>query len=256
MVNYKEVNKKFKQSVKINFAIFAVICIAVGLIFLGRNTGIIDENISEALKWWKILLVVAGIYSISHRAYFWGALLAGIGLFFMIPPLVLGVGEEWTSAYWPLIFVFLGALILIKIMLPNQTGGHFIFGFNFETDDIKATKYSTEDGFVNSTCCFGEIRHVVMDEVFRGAKISNAFGETVIDLRRTTLQAGETYAEIKCSFGAVEIILPDNWFVLINMSSAAASVCDERYKQNDNVDESRKLILSGKAAFGSIVIKN
>lgn len=251
ILKFEVKNKKVKQRSKIDFAIFAVICIAIGMIFLGRNTGNISEDLFKILISWQMLLVVLGLYSVSHRGFLWGMFVACIGLFFMIPKLITGAGSEWISTYWPLIFVFIGLLFLLKLLLPKQTKCHRHGHGNYSETDCR-----TENGFVYSSNSFGETKHVVMDEVFRGAEISNTFGATVIDLRRTTLQAGETFIDIDCSFGAIEIFLPDNWLVLTKLKSVMSGVSDERYKSHEKIDESSRLILRGKVAMGGIVLKN
>ena len=48
----------------------------------------------------------------------------------------------------------------------------------------------SEDGFIVSDNTFGSVQQIVLDPVFRGARLRNAFGGTVLDLRRS--QAGSS----------------------------------------------------------------
>ena len=195
--------KKVRRRVKIDFAVFAVICMAVGFVFLGKNTGNIKQSLFEALISWQMLLVVIGLYSISYKKFLWGTFVAGVGVFFLIP-YITGEGKEWISIYWPLVFVFVGLLLLIKLLIPKQKKSNVKF---YET----ATERRTENGFVFSENSFSAAKHVVMDEVFKGARITCSFGGSELDLRRTSLQEGDTFIDVDSQFGGVEIYLPNKW---------------------------------------------
>ena len=251
-IEIKEQMKKVKSRTKIDFAGFALICITIGLLFLGRNTEFISEQVFSVFISWQMLLILIGLYSISHRGYMFGLLIAGIGTFYLIP-LLTGAGKEWVSVYWPLIFVFLGLLLLIRLIVPCKKHKillHFGKSINVETNS------KTEDGFVYSNNSFSATKHVVMDEVFKGAKINNNFGSVELDLRRTTIQQGNTYIDVDSSFGGIEIRVPENWLILTELSSTVSGVSDDRHKSDRNVGSDYKLILRGSLSFSGIEIRN
>ena len=49
------------------------------------------------------------------------------------------------------------------------------------------------DGFLRSENVWGAARHVVLDELFRGAEVRTSFGGTTIDLRHTHIVSGEKF---------------------------------------------------------------
>ena len=251
-VKIQEQMKRVKCRAKIDLACFALLTIALGLIFVGRNIGIIDEPLFSMLISWQMLLVVIGLYWISHRGYLWGMFVAGVGLFFMMP-IITGAGKEWIAIYWPLIFVFVGLMVLIKILLPRKKWDYFKMSSQhyFSMEDHK-----TENGFVYSHNSFGGTKHVVMDEIFKGAEIINHFGGTELDLRRTTLAEGDTFIDIDCCCGGIEIRVPDNWLVLTELHSVMSGVVDERNKSFATIDDKFRLILRGKVALSGIELKN
>ncbi|MDL2239799.1 DUF5668 domain-containing protein [Bacteroidales bacterium OttesenSCG-928-L14] len=242
----EEFNKRMKRRHKLDAVLFALICIAIGVIFLGRNIGFISPQIFHTLISWQMLLVVLGIYSISHRAYLWGLLVSGTGLFFMIP-LICGVENGWISAYWPLVLVFVGVLMVVKILLPKKKN---------DCEFNNKTEYHTEDGFVFSNNHFGSTQHVVMDEVFKGAEINNKFGATILDLRRTSLLPGNTYIDIDSRFGGIEIYVPNGCLILTEINTSMGGVSDERPNPIININEECKLILRGRLSASGVVIKS
>jgi len=238
--------EKFKWRTKIDLIGFAVICIAVGLIIIGKNTGIISEELYKILISWQMLLVVLGLHIVTHRTYLFGTFVMGIGAFFLTP-LITGSNENWFSDFWPLIFVFIGLLIIFKILLPKKRKNCMKF-------DDKPNSFHTENGFVVVDNSFSQTKHVVMDEVFKGAKIKNNFGGVELDLRRTTLESGNTYIDIDCSFGGIEMRVPNNWLVLTELDSVMSGVSDER-PSSGNENLNYKLILRGKISLSGIEIK-
>jgi predicted membrane protein len=246
-IEINEQMKKYKCRTKIDLAAFAVICIAIGGVFLGRNMQLISDNLFNALMSWQMIIVIIGLFSISHKGYLWGTLITGVGLFFMIP--FINGDKEWISVYWPLIFMFLGLLLLIKLLIPRKKRKH---GW-----ENMSNSYHTENGFVNVDNSFSATKHVVMDDVFTGAKINNHFGGVFIDLRRTSINAGETYIDIESRCGGLELRVPDNWLVLTELASNMSGINDDRHQlSGDDIDTNYRLILRGKLSLSGIEIKN
>ena len=252
IVKIQEKIERRKIRAKFDIACFAILCIALGLVFVGRNTGLINESLFSVLISWQMLLVVIGLYSISHRGYKSGVFIVGVGLFFMMP-IITGAGKEWVSVYWPLIFVFVGLMALVKLLMPRKKDD--CYHFRLQGHYFSNENYKTESGFVHSHNSFSSTKHIVMDELFKGAKIINHFGGTVLDLRRTTLQQGDTFIDIDSFCGGLEIFLPDDWLVLTELNSFMSGVEDDRHKVG-KVDENNRLILRGKISMSGIELKN
>jgi predicted membrane protein len=191
-------------------------------------------------------IVLIGLYIISHRAYLFGTFVTGIGLFFLIP-LFLGL-SNWVYKFSPLILVFIGILFIVKLFIPKKQKSD-------KKPDFMSKDYTTKDGFVYSYNTFSGTKHVVMDEVFKGAKIVNRFGGTALDLRRTTLQPGETFIDVDCKFGGIEIIVPESWLVLTKLDLVMGGVSDER-RHFGKIDENYKLVLRGDVSLSGLVLKN
>ncbi|EKD31122.1 MAG: hypothetical protein ACD_77C00391G0001 [uncultured bacterium] len=226
----------------------AAILIAAGLIFLARNLELIDYNVFRIFISWQMLLIVLGLNSIFKKQLVGGGILIGVGLFFLIPR-ITGLGYHWVGTYWPILFVLIGIMLLFKLWKPgtfmsNRAG--------FGNDN----SFKTADGFITSNNAFGSVNQIFLDPVFKGARISNTFGSTLIDLRRTSLEAPETYIDIDCSFGGIEIFVPHNWTVKSNLHHFFSGNDDKRFWANGVQDTEHKLIIRGNISFSGVEIKS
>ena len=113
----------------------------------------------------------------------------------------------------------------------------------------------SENGYLRSDNAFGSVRHVVLDELFKGASIRASFGGTVIDLRHTHLAPGETYIDIDCTCSGIELYIPSDWNVL-PQCNAFAGGCEDKRWQGANINKESTLIIRGNISFGGLEIKD
>jgi predicted membrane protein len=245
---YNDPRKKLRS--KINIIATAFVFIAAGVLIILKNLGMLDYSIYRIFLSWQMILIVIGAVSIVKRDHTGGWILIGIGLFFLIPS-ITGTGYIWLHTYWPLIFVFIGVVILAKLLRPEYRGKENVSSFS-----SKEYSSTSDNGFVNSTNTFGSVKQIVLDPVFRGAKLSNTFGGTILDLRHTSLQDEITYIDIECTFGGIEIYLPSNWMVENKLQHLAGGSDDKRFQYSQNFDNSHKLVLRGSVTFGGVEIKS
>ena len=236
------------RSYRLNVLGWGTLLIAVGLVILGRNLGMIDNGLFRIIISWQSLLIVLGIWSLFTRHPIGGVVLIGVGAFFLIPK-ISDVGAGWVATYWPLIFILLGIIVLIRLMRPAKRSGHHY-------DFTDKTVSDTRDGFVDSSNSFSGVRHIVLDPVFRGASIRNSFGGTVLDLRRTTLEGPETVIDVDVSVGGLEIYLPGSWIVVDKISPFMGAVEDKRYAPVPDPENTQRLILTGKVTLGGVELKS
>jgi predicted membrane protein len=248
----------------------AFVFIFAGLLFLGRNLGIVDPCVSRIIISWQMLLIVIGLFHLFRRHFIGGLFFIGVGGFFLVPLImqdsgwvgtcssafkafkafdVFTLNSGWVNMWWPVLIIFGGVLLLLKaIPFFNKKSSH---------QNLRSgLSYSSEDGFVVSENVFGGAHQIVLDPVFKGARIKNVFGGTVLDLRKTTLEAGKTYIDIECIFGGMEIFVPSEWVVINELETVFGGSSDKRYVEKDRLDHTRKLVLHGKLVFGGIEIKN
>jgi len=245
METYQMMKAKKSRSRKI-WAAF--IFILAGLLFLGNNLGMIDPYIFRIIFSWQMLLVAIGLLNLFWRNFIVGLIFIGIGGFFLVPQ-VAPVGSGWTNTWWPLLVIFGGLLIFVKA----------ISSYNQKSDLYKQfyseSSYRSKDGFVVSDNVFGFVQQIVLEPVFKGARIKNTFGATVLDLRKTNLEAAETYIDVECVFGGMEIAVPNDWVVVSELKNTFGGLEDKKYFEKGQMDYEHRLVIRGKLTFGGIEIK-
>ena len=111
------------------------------------------------------------------------------------------------------------------------------------------------DGFLHSENVWGAARHVVLDELFKGAIVRTSFGGTVIDLRHTHIALGEAYIDLDCSWGGVEIYVPSDWKVVFKCNTFFGG-CDDKRWHNGDINYESILVVRGTLSFGGLEIKD
>jgi len=227
--------------------VMALVFIVLGVMMLLHRQGVIAPELYRILL--PGLLVVIGIGSLVRRRRLApGVLLIGVGLFYLIPRL-LPAGSGWStdwSTFWPLLSILLGIMVLLQLLRPSGCCRH--------TECVG--KPVAGDGFVEVDSSFSAMHHIVLDPVFRGARIRTGFSGTVLDLKHTTLAEGDTFVDIQIIFSGLELHVPDSWTVVTYpLAPALAAVEDKRFL-TAAPDTSRRLVLRGGMILSGIEIKS
>jgi predicted membrane protein len=235
---------------RMNKFIVALAFVVAGLVILGHNLGMVSDYMFHIIISWQMLLIVVGLSSILKQNLIMGSIFAGAGIYFLLPE-ITGTDVAWLALYWPVLLIFFGIILLFhKHKYPFQRWRH-----HDRRHEGGKRKEDVTDGFVTVDISFGNSRHIVLDPVFRGADLDNSFGSISLDLRRTTLESAETYIDVDCSFGGVEIFIPPSWCLLSDIDNTCGSIEDKRYISHD-VDLTHKLVIRGDISFGTLEIKN
>ncbi|MDD3079734.1 MAG: DUF5668 domain-containing protein [Paludibacter sp.] len=234
---------------------FGLFLMAVGLLFLGFNFGVLPQQLRHVIFSWPMLLVFFGIVNLFKRHLFSGATLTVIGAFFLFPRIIAaypeyfpGLNGGFTQVYWPLLLIAAG-VILILSKLFGRSWGFVDFSEKYhEHHHYHYRERYSKNGFSKNSV-FGSGEHIVLDPVFKGGELNAVFGGITLDLRKTTLAEGDTILEINAVFGGVTIIVGEGWNVETHLDTVFGGFEDKRIKA-DNVDTSRKLIITGACVFG------
>jgi predicted membrane protein len=251
----KETNKQvnFHPYHKLNKFVTALIFVVAGIVILGHNVGVVNDYAYRIIISWQMLLIVWGIASLIKRNLMLGCLFFGIGIYFLLPH-ITGIDGTLLSDYWPVLLILFGLILLFQRHKSPWHRWHHHPRYYNKNGGAKRTEQVT-DGFVTVDVSFGNSRHIVLDPVFRGADLDASFGSIILDLRRTTLEGPETYIDVDCSFGGVEIFVPSHWCLLTEIDNTCGSCEDKRYTTQE-IDMEHKLILRGDVSFGALEIKN
>ncbi|MDP4281624.1 MAG: LiaF-related protein [Bacteroidota bacterium] len=229
--------------------VFGTIVILAGLFLLAFNFNIIPETIGNVdvkhvVFSWQMLLIMLGIISLSSKERKTpGWILLMIGVFFIIPE-IFTYHVSFINIFWPLLLIGIGIIIL------SNREFHDHWKTRFHQNSV------LEEGFLNEANIFSGSKHKIINQVFKGGKISNIFGGTEIDLTHATLGEGQNELAIECIFGGVTLFVPSDWKVVLNVSAVMGGFSDKRYVIKEPSDPSRVLLIKGSAIFGGGEIKN
>lgn len=235
---------------------WALPLIAVGVVWQLKNMGIITYDLFHLIISWQMLLMYIGLYSIFCRRIVGGLVTFLAGAWF----LMLQIGwleNDWFHVYWPLALIVAGVAMLFK---PRRDSGHHWKqhhrDFRKEGSCVGKDCFINTDGYVESGNIFGSVQQIILDPVFKGAKLKVLFGGTVLDLRHTKLEGKETFIEIDCTFGGIEICVPPNWNLNFQVHPIMGSCEDKRFNHTIEIDSEHQLIVRGDITFGGLEIKN
>lgn len=247
------------------YAVVAALAfIASGILLLALNLGWISQNIFDLLVAWHTLLIALGCWSLWRRNYLLGLVLVLAGGWLLGGKLEL-FNIPVTALRGPLLLVLIGVFLLTRRYgkrlsrreryqqdLKQRIDSRYREGASWQS----ASQCQSEDGFLCSDNSLGAVRRVVLDEVFKGARIANYLGGTSIDLRRTNLHEGETYIDVECRCGGVELYIPSDWKVRVECNCLCGECVDKRWKATEPASGKGTLVLRGHIAFGSLEIKD
>ncbi len=202
--------------------------------------------------WWPAILVVAGVAQIVNRPnkLMGGLFMIGLGGLLIANHLT---GTDFWSTALPLGLILFG----IGFLLRDRDGGlnvqvkrTFVIGQNSrEGTDI-------DDEVINVSAVFSSTNHRVQTNKFRGGKVSSLFGGVELDLRMAQMASTEASLDIDCTFGGVEIKVPQSWQVVVIGSPIFGGVENDTLVTGQHVESPHVLTCRVSVAFGGLEIKN
>lgn len=243
-VNYGNENRPFREDhhLKNNRAIIGVVLVLVGLFLVMRNTGIFPDFIDHVVFSWPMLLVAIGlVMTLGGAEKTAGVIVMSVGAFFLIPTIFRETFHAYNM-FWPSIFIIIGVI--------------FIFSRRKGWSSV-TSKGIIGDDFVDYVNVFSGGERQIVSENFRGGRISAVFGGMELDLTKAKLAPGRNELEIACVFGGATIIVPDDWFVTIEVTPILGGFSDSRKLSHGRTsDMSKQLVIKGAVVFGGGEVKS
>ncbi len=118
-----------------------------------------------------------------------------------------------------------------------------------------ATFTNNIEDYLDTTIIFGEIKKTIVSKDFRGGKVTNIFGSTVLDFTYADL-SGVVVLDISQGFGEVKITVPNDWRVETDFSQFCATVDDKRRDLSQTRNSNKILVLTGTSVFAVVDIVN
>ena len=225
-----------------NRVIIGVILVLAGLFLAIRNTGFFPDFIDHVIFSWPMLLVIIGlVMTLGSTEKTGGIIVMAVGGFFMIP-LVFRETFHMYNMFWPSIFIIIGVIFIVT----RRRGWNSV-----------KTKGMIGDDYIDYVNVFSGGERQIVSQNFRGGKVSAVFGGIELDLTKARMAPGRNEIEIACVFGGATIIVPDNWYVTIEVTPVLGGFSDSRkLSPGRTVDSSSQLVLRGAVVFGGGEIKS
>ncbi len=183
---------------------------------------------------------------VSTARMWWGILLIGLGVLFLLDTAnVLNV-RELIVTFWPLILVFIGVRMLIRRQMGSgraatdgegsgasggsgwrrrSAGQAAAGGASRATGSASGSEARASTGDrVEESILFGNANARVVSSMFRGGKISCIFGGADVDLAGATLAPGTHTLKVDCVFGGVAVRIPAGMAVTVGADGVLGEV--------------------------------
>jgi predicted membrane protein len=225
-----------------NRVVIGFILVLAGLFLVIRNTGFFPDFIDHVIFSWPMLLVTIGlVLTLGASEKTGGIIVMAVGGFFMIP-LLFRESFHMYNMFWPSIFIIIGVIFIVTRRK----------GWNSVT-----SKGVVGDDYIDYVNVFSGGERQIVSENFRGGKVSAVFGGIELDLTKAKLSPGRNDLEITCVFGGATIIVPDNWFVTIEVTPVLGGFNDSRkLSPGRTVDSTSQLVIKGAVIFGGGEVKS
>jgi predicted membrane protein len=146
------------------------------------------------------------------------------------------------NMFWPSIFIIIGVIFIITRRK----------GWNAVT-----SKGMAGDDYIDYVNVFSGGERQIVSENFRGGKVSAVFGGIELDLTKAKLAPGRNELELACIFGGATIIVPDNWYVVIEVTPILGGFSDSRKLiPGRNIESTSQLVIKGAVIFGGGEVKS
>jgi predicted membrane protein len=215
----------------------ALTCFALALLW--------GTLLAANLRWgfWPAVLIVWGavrFVECCNRAF--SVFLMGLGTLLLLGN--LDYLHITMRDFWPIVLIGFGAMLIWgrlempRVARPAAAGG---------------------PNMVNELSLFGGTERRVTVSNFAGGSATATFGGVELDFRSADIEGEEAVLYVEAVFGGIEIIVPERWTVIYEGQSIFGGYSDETRTPLPEVPGApprKRLILRGRAVFGSITVKN
>jgi predicted membrane protein len=223
-----------------------IVFVFLGALFLFNNIGLIPHMLKSYLFSWQMIVIVVGLFMLSgNKNQKPGLILIAIGVFFTLPGF-LGFERIRLGQLWPVIFVAIGAYILVRH--KNQMGK--------QDEPTQETGPAIEDKIDDVTIFGGSVKNI-RSQKFRGGRITAIFGGADYTFSDADLENGQATIDVLVLFGGTKMVVPPDWDVIIDVVPVFGGFADSRKTFHKiQINTNKRLIIKGMTVFGGGEIKN
>jgi predicted membrane protein len=251
--NWDERMKEYQTRHRNGKIFGGIILFIVGAAYLAKEMGVFFP---EWLFTWQMFLIVLGLFvgvKNSFRNFGW-IVLVGIGAAFMIEDFI---PDMHVKVYlWPILIMALGLKMIFRPhrRFNNRWEKH-MYKHRGRFSAFGNEKSSSSEDTINIDLVFSGFRKNIISKDFKGGRISCVFGGGELNLSQADIN-GVAVLKVEQVFGGVKIIVPANWEVKTDETSAVCGdVSDKRANQTET-NPNKILVVKGSVVFGGIDIRN
>ena len=229
-------------------ALLGTIIIAAGVLLLLRNMEIIRFH--EVWEFAPLILVLIGVVKLIEaegRAVgsVFGVVLVGVGgLWF-----VSNMGWLDSRLIGPIVVMGVGAVFLIRAIERQR-----YIGYGPGTAPTPGA--TPDDSTIHDWALFGGVKRNIKSQAFLGGELIAMFGGVNIDLRSAALGQEEAIIDANAMFGGIEIRVPATWSVVVKGNGIFGGYEDKTLPPSNPPDRPQRLVVTGVAMFGGVVVQN
>ncbi|MFC1535821.1 LiaI-LiaF-like domain-containing protein [Candidatus Neomarinimicrobiota bacterium] len=189
-------------------------------------------------NWWPAIFIIIGLIKLQGQDRVAGLIFILIGALLL---LTIHDVVEWNSIWrlWPLILIFIGLSMIFK----------------GRRNKWKLTnEKTTGDDYIHSNAVFGGSEHAITSQNFRGGETMALFGGVELDMRQAQISADGCKIHATALFGGVEIIVPDDWNVIITGTPIFGGI-DSKSRRKSDAKSGKDIYIHCTVAFGGVEIK-
>jgi predicted membrane protein len=221
-----------------------------GTVFFLENIGFLHDNLSDLLFSFPGALCFIGliIFLNARNRILGGSMLLIGGL--MLAMRASGV-HMTGNVFVPVILILIG----INIIFKRRYSDFHHHEWN-HTNIFNKTEQNVDDDRLDDVAIFGGGGKNLHSQNFQGGSITAIFGGSEIDLTGCKLAPGEQVIDIVAIFGGVEITVPSNWKIQIDVVPIFGGFSNKwRRDPNLVLDQTSTLRIKGTVIFGGGEIK-
>jgi len=243
--DYRDERRQYRRDhhhLSSNRVLIGVILVFAGLFLVLKNTGLFPDPLYHIVFSWPMLLIAIGlVMTLGATEKTAGVIVLAVGAFFMIPR-IFSETFHMYDMFWPSIFIIIGVIFIVT---------------RRKAWNAASSKGMIGDDYFDYVNVFSGGERQIVSQNFRGGKISAVFGGIEIDLTKAKMAPGRIELEIACVFGGATIIVPDDWYVTLEVTPVLGGFSDSRkLAPGRTYDSSSQLVIKGAVVFGGGELKS
>jgi predicted membrane protein len=219
--------------------ILGVCLMVLGALWTVDNLDLMDAD--PILRWWAVVPVVIGLMKLTgvgmEKQPAFGLFLTIVGGLFILGE--MDVVNVNLGIVWPLMFIFIGARIMMRAV-RGQEGGE---------------SSSDASDFVRSFAVMGGITRRNESQAFRGGELTAVMGGVQLDLDDAKPADGRAVIDVFAVWGGIEIRVPEDWRVEVEATPLMGGV-ESNSRLAPGVEPVGTLVVRGFVMMGGVEVKN